>query len=68
MPKRKNTKQLRVADEVYEAADALQRRYALAFGKSVTWNFFGNLLIQKGVDGIEREIVSLLKEDRDTLP
>ena len=60
--KRKNKKQLRVFEDNTRKAEASRRAYAVAFKKDVCWNTFGNLLIEKGVSALQKEMKDIQAE------
>jgi len=67
MSNRKNPKQLHVEDDIYSAAAIAQRRYSFAFGRDISWRAFGNILLQRGTEAIEKEIEDVIASDEKCL-
>lgn len=56
--KLKNDKQLRVTSKNDTLAEQLMLEYQVTYGRRMDWTYFGNLLIEKGIATVKREMRS----------
>ena len=54
----KNKKQLRVSTKNDTLAEQLMLEYQATYGRRMDWTYFGNLLIEKGIATVKREMRS----------